>query len=98
SPGMGKPGWQFEPGASRQSRKRPQPYKRCAASARRRSYRSSLWLLFAEFLEARIIPQRIEHRIEPEQRRSERRLPSTQRTLVRDREQFLQGGPGAIRL
>ena len=25
-----------------------------------------------EFLEARIIPQRIEHRIEPEQRRSER--------------------------
>ena len=28
--------------------------------------------LFAEFLEARIIPERIEHRIEPEQRRSKR--------------------------
>ena len=27
-----------------------------------------LRFLFAEFLEARIIPQRIEHRIEPEQR------------------------------
>ena len=27
--------------------------------------------LFCEFLEARIIPERIEHRIEPEQRRSE---------------------------
>lgn len=35
------------------------------------------WLLFrsfqlGEFLEARIVPERIEHRIEPEQRRSER--------------------------
>ena len=31
---------------------------------------------FAEFLEARIIPERIEHRIEPEQRRSERHVAS----------------------
>ena len=34
----------------------------------------SLRFLFAEFLEARIIPERIEHRIEPEQRRSERHV------------------------
>jgi hypothetical protein len=31
-----------------------------------------LRFLFAEFLEARIIPKRIEHRIEPEQRGSKR--------------------------
>ena len=30
--------------------------------------------LLAQFLEARIIPERIEHRIEPEQRRSERHV------------------------
>jgi hypothetical protein len=48
--------------------------KRCAALARRRSCVSSLWFLFAEFLEARIVPERIEHRIEPEQRRRERRV------------------------
>jgi len=41
-----------------------------------------------EFLEARIIPERIEHGIEPEQRRSERHVFG-QRTLARDREQFL---------
>ncbi len=36
-----------------------------------------LFLLFlAEFLEARIIPKRIEHWIEPEQRRSERHARS----------------------
>jgi len=35
---------------------------------------NSLWLLFAEFLEARIIPKGIEHWIEPEQRRSERQV------------------------
>ena len=29
---------------------------------------------FCEFLEARIIPERIEHRIEPEDRRSERQV------------------------
>jgi hypothetical protein len=32
----------------------------------------SVLLFLAEFLEARIIPERIEHRIELEQRRSER--------------------------
>ena len=31
-----------------------------------------LWFLFAEFLEAQIIAERIEHWIEPEQRGSER--------------------------
>ena len=31
-----------------------------------------LWFLFAEFLKARIVPERIEHWIEPEQRGSER--------------------------
>ena len=35
-----------------------------------------LRFVFAEFLEARIIPERIEHRIEPEQRRSERYVSS----------------------
>src|SRR5438105_386168 len=58
--------------ATQQSHKRSPPCKRCAASARRRSCGRSLWFVFAEFLEARIIPERIEHRIEPEQRRSER--------------------------
>src|SRR4029077_17046822 len=37
-----------------------------------------------KLLEARIIPKRIEHRIEPEQRRSERALRESAR--VRDRE------------
>src|SRR6266542_1209237 len=46
--------------------------KHCAALVRRKSSRSSLWFLFAEFLEARIVAQRIEHWIEPEQRGSER--------------------------
>ena len=41
--------------------------------------------LFAEFLEARIIPERIEHRIEPEQRGSERHVCS-QRASARYRE------------
>ena len=40
----------------------------------RRSRVNSLWFLFAEFLEARIIPKGIEHWIEPEQRRSERQV------------------------
>jgi len=35
---------------------------------------SSLWFLFAEFLKARIISKRVEHRIEPEQRGSERHV------------------------
>ncbi len=34
----------------------------------------SVRFLFAEFLEARIIPKRIKHRIELKQRRSERRV------------------------
>ena len=35
---------------------------------------NSFRFLFAEFLEARIIPERIEHRIEPEQRGSKRHV------------------------
>jgi hypothetical protein len=45
-------------------------------------------LLFAEFLEARIVPERIEHWIEPEQRGSERYTLS-QRAEARQSEQFL---------
>jgi hypothetical protein len=41
-----------------------------------------------EFLEARIIPERIEHRIELKQRGSEWRV-GTQCATVRNREQFL---------
>jgi len=59
--------------------------KRCAAAARQRRCADSRLLLLAEFLEARIIAERIEHRIEPEQRRSERDVRS-QCALVRDRE------------
>ena len=47
-------------------------YKRCTALVRRRSCEDSRLLFLAEFLEARVVPKRIEHRIEPEQRRSER--------------------------
>jgi hypothetical protein len=42
-----------------------------------------------EFLEARIIPERIEHRIEPEQGRSERHVNS-QWAFIWYREHFLQ--------
>jgi len=41
-----------------------------------------------EFLETRIIPERVEHRIEAEERRSEWHVLS-QRAIVRYREQFL---------
>ena len=41
---------------------------------RRATHINSLWFLFAEFLEARIVPQGIEHGIEPEQRRSQRHV------------------------
>src|SRR4029453_16099830 len=41
-----------------------------------------------EFLEARIIPKRIEHRIEPEQRRSQRHVCS-EWAFIRCREHFL---------
>jgi hypothetical protein len=43
-------------------------------------------LFLAEFLETRIIPERIEHWIEPEHRGSE---PARRETTVRDREEFL---------
>jgi hypothetical protein len=49
--------------------------KHCTVSAPRRSCVNSLWFFFAEFLEARIIPERIEHWIEPKQRGS--LLPAT---------------------
>src|SRR5437879_651457 len=51
----------------------PRLIGRGGLSVPRKSCVSSLRFLFAEFLEARIIPERIEHRIEPEQRRSQRR-------------------------
>ena len=41
-------------------------------------------VLANEFLKARIVPQRIEHRIDPEQRWSERH-PCSQRTIARFR-------------
>ena len=50
-----------------------------------------------ESLEARVVPDRIEHGIEPEQRRSERRACG-RRTVIRDRQKFLQSGNGAVRL
>ena len=43
-------------------------------------------LFLAEFLKARVIPKRIEHGIEPEQRRSERLRAHSQPASVRDRE------------
>src|SRR5450755_3603321 len=66
---MERPGWRFESGASRQSRRPRQPCKRYAASARRRSCRSSLWFFFAKLLEAWIAAQIIPGRIKAEQRR-----------------------------
>jgi hypothetical protein len=50
----------------------------------RRSLLTSRLLFLAEFLKARIIPERIEHRIEPEKGRSER--APRERAGVRDRE------------
>ena len=50
-------------------------------------------VFFAEFLEARILPKRIEHRIESEQRRSERRkLSESSRSIVsaRARRRFVR--------
>src|SRR5437667_369970 len=49
-----------------------------------------------EFLEARITPERIEHWVQPEQSRSERHVCGIKRAFVRCREQFLQGGDGAV--
>src|SRR6266705_912883 len=71
-PGMEKFALQSELVTSRRLRRRPQLCKRCVASARKRSYRSSLWFLFAELLETRIIPERIKHWIEPEESGGER--------------------------
>ena len=50
-----------------------------------RNRAGSRLLFLAEFLEARIIPERIEHRIEPEQRGSERHV-CNQCAVVRYRE------------
>ena len=47
-----------------------------------------------KFLEARIVPERIEHGIEPEQRRSEPHI--AQGTIRRHREYFLQGADGTV--
>src|SRR5262249_53569694 len=52
------------------------------------SIRGSILLLLAEFLQARIVSQRIEHRIESEQRRSERHV-SLERALAWYREHLL---------
>src|SRR6266436_1912663 len=52
---------------------RPEPCKRCAASAPRRSSSDS-WLLFCgQFLKTRIVPDLIPDRIESQQRRSNRK-------------------------
>src|SRR6476660_38891 len=63
---MEKPASRTGPQASRQSRMRRQPFKHCAASARRRSWRFSSFatrnFLYNRF-EARISAQRIEERI-----------------------------------
>ena len=92
------PGWSFKGGPQRSGRDLDeQPADR---GVRHRHFvdvaplqlgeevcRSSLWFLFAEFLEARIIPERIEHWIEPEQRWSEWYV-LRQLARVRYRKQF----------
>jgi len=62
----------------------PVPRRPDRASLVQESGAYSVLLFLAEFLEARIGPQRIEHWIEPEQRRSER--ARRERAGVRDRE------------
>src|SRR5437763_12817202 len=58
----------------------------------------SFWLRRREdFLKTRIIAERVEHWIEPKQRKSERHARS-QCALGRYRQQFLQRGDGPIRL
>src|SRR5204863_7454331 len=49
-----------------------------------------------KFLEARIIPKRIEHWIEPEQRGSERHVCGIKRAFVRSREQRLQSAHSTV--
>src|SRR6266480_4359905 len=72
---MEKPESQSERAATRQSRKRPQPCKHCAASIRKRNCRSSLFgsgfvselrsgnNLFRQRFETRIAAQRVEERV-----------------------------------
>src|SRR4029077_7755728 len=71
--------------AAESSRRRKEKTKRdlrialivgpCCAAARRRPWRTLFWRRgSAQFLKTRVLAQRFEHRIEPEQRRSERRI------------------------
>src|SRR6266571_4935191 len=50
--------------ATRQPRRRPQPCKRCAVSARRRGFSGSFWNsrveAFDEFLKTRVVAKRVE--------------------------------------
>ena len=60
----------------RKAQKKPRTCKRLPGrfSSVKKFPGHSRLLFLAEFLEARIIPERIEHRIEPEQRRIERHV------------------------
>src|ERR1700693_5056014 len=69
---MERPASRSEPITSRQSRRRPQPCKRCAVSARRRNFLRSFRLFFAEFLKSRIAAQLVPIGINPELGRRER--------------------------
>src|SRR5437868_12342990 len=80
---MEKPGSRFESTTRKRPHKQPRLCKHCAVSAQRRSYRSSLWSFFAESLEARIIPKRIENRDRARVAWSERDV-SSQCASVRD--------------
>jgi hypothetical protein len=53
----------------------------------------SFWSARGEILEAWIVPKRIEHRIEPDQRKSKQHAHAK-----RGLEQFLQSAYGAVRL
>src|SRR4030095_16358886 len=66
---MEKPASQSESAAKQRPRRQPRPYKRCAALVHRRS---SFWFLFAEFLEARIVADRVPYRIEAQKGGRER--------------------------
>src|SRR4030095_5190679 len=65
---MEKPASQSESAAKQRPRRQPRPYKRCAALVHRRS---SFWFLLAEFLEARIVADRVPYRIEAQKSGSE---------------------------
>src|SRR5438034_5938716 len=83
----------------RKAQKKPRTCKRL--SGRFRSVKKfpghSRPLFFAEFLETRIVPQRIEHRIEPEQR-GRKRDAHTTKTAAWYREKFLSRRDSAVRL